>query len=48
MSPALVRTAVRLLERADQRLHQRYPITLKVEYKLLKKGRVERLGTGVP
>ena len=49
MSPALARTAVRLLEthRADQRLHQRYPITLKVEYKLLKKGRVDRLGTGL-
>ena len=48
MSPAMARTAVRLLEthRADQRLHQRYPITLKVEYKLLKKGRVDRLGTG--
>jgi PilZ domain len=48
MSPALARVAVRLLEnhRADQRLHQRYPITLKVEYKLLKKGRVERVGSG--
>jgi hypothetical protein len=48
MPPALARTAVRLLEthRADQRLHQRYPIELKVEYKLLKKGRVERLGNG--
>jgi hypothetical protein len=48
MSPALARAAARLLEtqRADQRLHQRYPIILKVEYKLLKKGRVERLGSG--
>jgi hypothetical protein len=48
MSPALARVAVRLLEthRADQRLHQRYPIALKIEYKLLKKGRVERFGSG--
>jgi hypothetical protein len=48
MSPALARTAARLLEthRADQRLHQRYPIILKVEYKLLKKGRVELVGSG--
>jgi len=48
MSPALARVAARLLDtdRADQRLHQRYPITLKVEYKLLKKGRVARLGSG--
>jgi hypothetical protein len=48
MSPALARDAVRLLENhnADQRLHQRYPIILNVEYKLLVKGRVERLGSG--
>jgi hypothetical protein len=48
MSPAVARAATRLLEtqRADQRLHQRYPIILKVEYKLLIKGRVERLGSG--
>jgi hypothetical protein len=48
MSPALARDAVRLLEthNADQRLHQRYPIILNVEYKLLIKGRVERLGSG--
>lgn len=32
--------------RPDQRLHRRYPITLKVEYKLINKGRVERIGTG--
>jgi hypothetical protein len=32
--------------RPDQRLHRRYPITLKVEYKLINKGRVERVGTG--
>jgi hypothetical protein len=48
MSPALASDAVRLLEKrnADQRLHQRYPIILNVEYKLLIKGRVERLGSG--
>jgi len=48
MSPALARDAVRLLENhnADQRLHQRYPIILNVEFKLLIKGRVERLGSG--
>ena len=48
MSPALASDAVRLLEKrnADQRLHQRYPIILNVEYKLLVKGRVERLGSG--
>lgn len=48
MSPALARDAVRLLENrnADQRLHQRYPIILNVDYKLLVKGRVERLGSG--
>jgi len=31
---------------ADQRLHRRYPIALKVEYKLLNKGKTERLGSG--
>ncbi|HLK18728.1 MAG TPA: PilZ domain-containing protein [Bryobacteraceae bacterium] len=48
MSPALARDAVRLLENrnADQRLHHRYPIILNVEYKLLVKGKVERLGSG--
>jgi hypothetical protein len=47
MSPALARVAVRLPhDRADQRLNQRYPITLNVEYKLLKKGRVARFGSG--
>ena len=30
----------------DQRLHGRYPITLELQYKLLNKGRVERLGCG--
>lgn len=32
--------------RADQRLHRRYPIALKVEYKLFNKGKTERLGSG--
>ena len=46
-APALAHTA-RLLEtqRIDQRSHRRYPITLEIEYKLLSKGRVERLGAG--
>ena len=46
-APALAHTA-RLLPsyRADQRLNRRYPIALEVEYKLLRKGRVERLGLG--
>jgi hypothetical protein len=46
-APALVNFA-RLLEtnRPDQRSCRRYPITLEVEYKLLNKGRVERLGSG--
>ena len=33
--------------RTDQRLHRRYPIALKVEYKLLNKGKTERLGSGL-
>jgi hypothetical protein len=46
-APALAQT-VRSLEshRVDQRLNRRYPITLEIEYKLLRKGRVERLGLG--
>jgi PilZ domain len=46
-APALAPT-VRFLEshRADQRLNRRYPIALEIEYKLLRKGRVERLGLG--
>jgi len=49
MSPApALAPAVRFLEshRADQRLNRRYPIALEIEYKLLRKGRVERLGLG--
>src|SRR5579864_471995 len=46
-APALAAT-VRFFEshRGDQRLNRRYPITLEIEYKLLRKGRVERLGQG--
>jgi len=46
-APALA-PAVKFLEshRADQRVNRRYPIALEVEYKLLRKGRVERLGMG--
>jgi hypothetical protein len=49
MSPApALAPNVRFLEshRVDQRLSRRYPITLEIEYKLLRKGRVERLGLG--
>jgi hypothetical protein len=48
MFPALARVSARLSENhhADQRSHQRYPIILKIEYKLMKRGRVERLGSG--
>lgn len=46
-APALAHT-VRFLEphSADQRMNRRYPITLDIEYKLIRKGRVERLGLG--
>ena len=46
-APALAPT-VRFLEshRVDQRSNRRYPIALEIEYKLLRKGRVERLGIG--
>ena len=48
MSPALARSVAHLIQtqRAEQRAHQRYPIALKVEYKLLKKGRTELVGSG--
>ena len=46
-APAAVRFATLLdIHRADQRAHRRYPIGLVVEYKLLSKGRIERLGSG--
>jgi len=47
-APALSRTTIRFSEsyRADQRLNRRYPLALEIEYKLLRKGRVERLGLG--
>lgn len=46
-APALAHN-VRILEshRSDQRTSRRYPITLEIQYKLLRKGRVERLGLG--
>ena len=46
-APALAHT-VRFLEShsVDHRSTRRYPITLEVEYKLIRKGRVERLGIG--
>jgi hypothetical protein len=46
-APALAHT-VRILEshRVDQRLSRRYPITLEIEYKLVRKGKVERSGLG--
>ena len=48
MSPAVARLAAlqQGSNRPDLRAHRRYPISLKVEYKLLNKGRVERLGSG--
>jgi hypothetical protein len=49
MSPApALASRVRFLERhhVDQRSNRRYPIVLEIEYKLLRKGRVERLGLG--
>jgi hypothetical protein len=49
MSPApALASKVRFLElhHVDQRLNRRYPIALEMEYKLLRKGRVERLGLG--
>lgn len=46
-SPALAHVAG-LLEhpRPDQRSHPRYPVRVEIEYRLLSKGRVERLGVG--
>lgn len=46
-APALAHN-VRILEsqHTDQRLSRRYAITLEIEYKLLRKGRVEQLGLG--
>ena len=39
-------TAPLLTNRGDQRLHGRYPIALELQYKLLNKGRLERIGFG--
>jgi hypothetical protein len=49
MSPApALAPKVRFFEPhpVDQRSNRRYPIVLEIEYKLLRKGRVERLGLG--
>lgn len=48
MSPAPARAGhVRLDTLAfEQRLHPRYPIVLDVEYRLINRGRIERLGSG--
>ena len=46
-APALASTArSQDLHPSDQRLHRRYPINLEIEYRLLNKGQVERLGFG--
>jgi hypothetical protein len=46
-APALASTAkLEEVRRSDQRLHRRYPISLEIEYRLLNRGRVERLGFG--
>src|SRR5581483_10146387 len=45
-APAAAQPAGLLDERPEQRSHQRYPIRLEVEYKLLNKGRIERVGSG--
>jgi len=49
MSPApALAPKIRFLEphRSDQRVSRRYPISLQVEYKLFRKGRVEHFGLG--
>jgi PilZ domain len=45
-TPALTRFAKLSETHRDQRSHRRYPINLEVEYELLNRGRVERLGSG--
>ena len=48
MSPAPINTrgASLAVHRPEQRAHQRYPITFELDYKLLKRGHIERHGTG--
>jgi hypothetical protein len=49
MSPApALAPKIRFLEphRIDQRANRRYPISLEIEYKLFRKGRLEHLGLG--
>lgn len=45
-APIAARAAVRLHKFAEQRSHQRYPIELEVEYRLLTKGRSQNRGSG--
>lgn len=46
-APIVARVAIRSKKAvAEQRSHQRYPIQLEVEYRLLGKGRSEYFGTG--
>ena len=33
-------------DQSDKRSHQRYPITLDLDYKVMHRGQVERLGSG--
>src|SRR4051812_3698683 len=45
-SPSLKRAALLIPGRKNNRLNRRYPITLDLQYKLLSKGQVARLGSG--
>jgi hypothetical protein len=45
-APIAARAAVRLRKFAEQRSHQRYPIELDVEYRLLTKGHSQPQGSG--
>jgi PilZ domain len=49
MSPAPIaagRGKPSMAYRPEQRLHQRYPISFELDYKLMHRGRVERQGSG--
>jgi hypothetical protein len=45
-SPLMHLTAFPAASSAERRSNRRYPITLRLQYKILRKGRVERLGFG--
>jgi len=45
-APAAVRTKIAASYNFEQRSHQRYPIALDLEYKLMPQGRAEKLGHG--